>query len=58
MGSLAELETFLELSRRLGLLGDSDSLRQLTTRTGQLIRKLRTSLSPPPAPSPESRAPI
>jgi four helix bundle protein len=46
LGSLGELETHLEIARRLKLLSESDLLRieQLTARTGQLLHGLRRSL--------------
>ena len=43
-GSLAEVETQLEIARRLGYLhGDSDSVRQLP-RVGKLLVALRKSI--------------
>jgi four helix bundle protein len=43
-GSLSELETQLELARRLGYLeADNDSTRQLN-RAGRIVRALRRSL--------------
>ena len=43
-GSLSELETQLELARRLGYLGaDTDAIPQVN-RVGRLVRSLRSSL--------------
>ena len=43
-GSLSELETQLELARRLGYLeADTDAMRQ-TNRVGRIVRALRSSL--------------
>ena len=43
-GSLSELETQLELARRLGYLDDNaDAIRQ-TNRVGRIVRALRNSL--------------
>jgi four helix bundle protein len=46
-GSIAELETQLELAVRLGYLRDTASAVRQTTRVGKLMRNLRKSLRQP-----------
>jgi len=54
-GSLAELETHLELARRLGLLPIDQHLDELLAKAGKTLYGLRKSIRPHeaiPAPSP------
>ena len=44
LGSLAELETYIRLTHRLGLLPEDEALLTLTRRTGQLVSKLKNAL--------------
>ncbi len=59
LGSHAEVETQIELSRRLGLIdsAEASNLVELATRTGRLLSALHRSLSGARSSSPESRVP-
>jgi len=43
-GSKAELETHLEIARRLGMIGDDSAVFRQIERVGQLLTALRKSL--------------
>ena len=45
-GSIAELETQIELAGRLGYLESGTELAALAQRVGRVVRRLRTSMKP------------
>jgi four helix bundle protein len=58
MDSQAELETQIELARRLGMGEEEDAVRLLDTAAdvGRVLHGLRSALGNPPPPDSESRA--
>jgi len=58
MGSQAELETQIELARRLGMGQEEDAVRLLESAAdvGRVLHGLRSALMDPAAPESESRA--
>jgi four helix bundle protein len=58
MGSQAELETQIELARRLGMGQEQDAVRLLESAAdvGRVLHGLRSALMDPAAPESESRA--
>ena len=58
-GSLKELETLIEISRRVALLSDAEKIKVLCDREGRLLTSLIRSLNrrtDSPLPTPDSRS--